>query len=150
MRSRCSHRPLWRFWTYLWEQASTESKRPTSCQELLCRVRDPLCTDFTGPEVLFTTRGRAEHPSDSRKVFQDNGDGNTSQVWGEAQISHSEVEGSYTPTTIEPSEMPQRASSRRDGTDGPLDEPADYTALIAWTQRIWCTPWFRCQRALQG
>lgn len=50
------------------------------------------------------------------------------------------VEGSDTSTTIAPSKTPQRASSRRNEEDGPLDEPADYMALIAWTQTIGAPP----------
>lgn len=42
------------------------------------------------------------------------------------------MEGSDTSTTTAPSETPQRAGSRGHWADHPLDEPADYTASIAW------------------
>ena len=46
-----------------------------------------------GSEVLFTTRGRAERPSDSHENLRDHSDGNPSQVRGEARIPHGEGRG---------------------------------------------------------
>ena len=45
------------------------------------------------------------------------------------------VEGSDTSTSTALSKTPQRASSRRDWTDHPLDKPADYMASIAWRDK---------------